>query len=76
MAGDGAADPIFGAEPAPRFPAEWGFPEVTQRRQWRRTRTIVARQNWTWDMALIGLLGISDARMKEESQEEAARCRR
>ena len=36
----------------------------------------MARQNWTWDMALIGLLGISDARMKEESQEEEARCRR
>ena len=39
-------------------------------------RTTEARQNWTWDPALTGPLGMSDAGRQEESQEAAAKCSR
>ena len=75
MARGGAADPILGEEPAPRFPADEGSGGNTKRAA-EGDRTIAARQNWTWDLALTGLLGMSDAGRQEESQEAAAKCRR
>lgn len=67
MARGGAADPILGEEPAPRFPADEGSGGNTKRAA-EGDRTIEARQNWTWDLALTG--------RQEESQEAAAKCRR